>query len=124
MPLQRMPPRVRLAGSSGSGDCVLMTSVCSSGACTSAILRVMVPYEPLMVCGLLTIRHSEKMTSCAVKGWPLENFTPSRSLNSQVLSSSAFHEVASRGTSFMPASCPTSVSKMCAVIESLGVTWW
>ncbi|KAG1212269.1 hypothetical protein G6F68_021821 [Rhizopus microsporus] len=74
-----------------------------------------------MDCSLFITRQNVKITSCAVKGWPFANFTPSRSLNSQVVSSTAFQAVASRGIRAILASCPTSVSNMCEVIASFGV---
>src|SRR5438477_8406650 len=43
-------------------------------------------------------RSNENFTSSAVSGSPLWNFTPRRSLNSHVVSLSAFHEVARDGS--------------------------
>ncbi|MNT56574.1 hypothetical protein D3C72_1938830 [compost metagenome] len=74
-----------------------------------------------MACSLFITRQNVKITSWAVNGWPLENLTPSRSVNSQVVSSTGFHAVASRGIRFIFASCPTRVSNMCEVIASFGV---
>ena len=75
-----------------------------------------------MDCSLFITRQNVKITSCGVKGWPLENLAPWRSVNSQVVSSMDFQAVARRGISFMAASWPTSVSNTCEVIASLGVT--
>ena len=101
-----------------------MTSTLPSRTSMRASFCTTLRYEPPIDCSLWNARHSVKITSCGVNGWPLENFTPSRRVNSQVVSSTAFQAVASRGTRFILASWPISVSKMCEVIASLGVTWW
>ena len=59
------------------------------------------------------IRSIENFTSAAVKGEPSWNFTPGRSLNSQVEVSIAFHEVASRGSRDRSSPDQTRVSKTC-----------
>ncbi|MCY1545823.1 hypothetical protein D9M68_817830 [compost metagenome] len=102
----------------------MITRVLPSRTCTSANFWTMDGYELLMDCSLLTTRQKVNSTSWAVKGWPLENLTPSRSVNSQVVSSTGFQAVARRGIRFILASWPTSVSNMCEVIASFGVAWW
>jgi hypothetical protein len=57
-----------------------------------------------------SIRSNENFTACALKGSPLWNFTPGRSLNSQVVASTARQESASPGRRARLASRPTSVS--------------
>jgi hypothetical protein len=64
------------------------------------------------------------MMSFALKSEPSENFTPARSLNSQVVSSSVFHEAASIGRTIWFSSWSTMRSKMCLVIELLGARLW
>jgi hypothetical protein len=51
-------------------------------------------------CGTAGARSSENLTSSAVKGVPSWKRTPVRSLTSQVVSSSAFHDVARLGPTF------------------------
>ena len=52
------------------------------------------------------------------------NFTPGRSLNSQVVSLTVFQETASRGLICCRSSWSSTVSKMCRIIELLGVRLW
>ena len=59
------------------------------------------------------MRSIENFTSCAVKSDPSWNFTPRRSLNSQVVSLMAFQLSASRGSSSSPSPDQTSVSNTC-----------
>ena len=59
------------------------------------------------------MRSIENFTSSAVKSEPSWNFTPSRSLNSQVVGSTTFQEVASPGSSWSLSPDQTSVSKTC-----------
>jgi hypothetical protein len=60
--------------------------------------------------GTVGMRLIEAITSSAVKSLPSCHLTPLRSLNSQVVSSSAFHDSASCGLSCSFASLPTSFS--------------
>src|SRR5947207_1498655 len=70
-----------------------------------------------MVVGLgpdtVGMRSIENLTSAAVKSEPSWNFTPGRSLNSQVVSFSAFQLSARRGSSSSPSPDQTSVSNTC-----------
>jgi hypothetical protein len=61
------------------------------------------------------------MTLSAVKGEPSWKVTPRRSLNSQVLSSTVFHDSASAGCGLLSGSICTSVSKMWLAICWFGV---
>ena len=58
----------------------------------------------------VSARSAENTTSSAVRVAPSWNFTPSRSLNRQVLASGCDHDVASQGTIFHALSRQTSVS--------------
>src|SRR6478735_6329743 len=74
--------------------------------------------------GTLGIRFNVNTTSSAVKGEPSCHFTFLRSLISQVRSSTAFHDVASEGTSLPPGSRAMSDSKTCSIIALLGERLW
>src|ERR671930_1736099 len=54
----------------------------------------------------------ENLTSALVSGSPLWNFTPGRSLNSQVVSLTVFHSVASWGISLRSGSRVVRLSKI------------
>src|SRR3989440_422648 len=87
------------SSSSGKGLSVTMWIVSGSTIRTSFTAR-MLPYCGdffFSLPGSVT-RSKENFTSSAVSGSPLWNFTPRRSLNSQVVSFSAFQEVASDGS--------------------------
>ena len=60
-------------------------------------------------------RSYDATTSFAVNGVPSENFTPDRSLNTQVFGSGFFQEVASTGT-ILPSSTRTSGSMICWIV--------
>ena len=70
--------------------------------------------------GTLGARSAVKRTSSASKAEPSVNFTPLRSLNSQVVSLIAFHEVARPGVRRCFASCSIRREKMCVAIELFG----
>src|SRR5688572_29220451 len=69
-------------------------------------------------------RSKLKSTSSAVNGVPSWNFTSRRSLNSQVVSSIAFHDSARLGRSRWRSSWSTRYSKMWLSNELLGVRLW
>src|SRR5689334_13714867 len=70
--------------------------------------------------GTFGMRSIENTTSSAVSSLPSWNFTPLRSLNSQVLSSIVFHDVARPGIMRESGSICTSLSKMCSAMLLLG----
>src|SRR6185503_7938797 len=72
----------------------------------------------------LGARSKVNCTSSAVKGVPSWNFTPFRSLNSQVVLSIGFHDSARPGTRRCFSSCSTRLSKMWVSIELLGERLW
>ena len=91
--------KTRRSRSSGNGLSVTMWIVSASTIRTSLIAR-MLPYWGdffFSLPGSIT-RSTENFTSSAVRGSPLWNFTPLRSLNSHVVSFSAFHDVARDGS--------------------------
>ena len=71
--------------------------------------------------GTFGARSKLNSTSSAVKGLPSCHLTPWRSLNSQVVLSSAFHEVARPGKRRCRSSCKIKASKMLAVRALFGV---
>ena len=97
--------------------------VCGSTTFTSTIGLVKVAKDDGLL-GTLGTRLSVKTTSSAVKGEPSWKRTFLRSLNSQVRSSSAFHDVARPGTSFWFSSRLMSGSKTCSIIELFGDRLW
>ena len=80
----------------------------------------MKPPKPPELLGTLGARVMVKATSSAVKGRPSCHGTPSRSLNSQMVGSTARHEVARPGTSCALAVRSVSVLKMCSASEEFG----
>ena len=98
-----------------------MMTVRSSGVFTSAMRLVVSVYDSDTLVSLFSVRQMVNSTSLDVKGWPLENLTPGRSLNSQVRSSRFFHDVASEGTSSILALRATSESYTWAENASLAV---
>src|SRR5450830_408308 len=122
MPFQRMGRlRAISAGSSGSGSAVLMMTVMSSGIFTSVMRLVVSVYDCDTLVSLFSVRQMVNSTSCEVNRWPLENFTPGRSLNSHVRSSRFFHDLASEGTSSILALRATSESYTWAAKASFAV---
>src|SRR5690606_20230978 len=104
MPFQMMGSwRASSAGISGKGAAVFRMTVWSSGVCTSVSSLVTVMYDCEILVSLFSVRHTENNTSWDVKGSPFENFTPSRSFNSQVRSSRFFQDTARPGLSCMSA---------------------
>ena len=71
--------------------------------------------------GTLGARSKVKITSSAVNGEPSCHVTPLRSLNSQMVSSTAFQLSASPGISLCFSSVPIRRSKTWLRIELLGV---
>jgi hypothetical protein len=69
-------------------------------------------------------RSSEKTTSSAVNSEPSWNFTPSRSLNSQVRSSTARHDTARPGFRRWFSSLSISRPKTCSPRLAFGVRRW
>ena len=102
---------------------VLKTIVCGSTTFTSTIGLVKVAKDDGLL-GTLGTRFSVNTTSSAVKGEPSWKRTFLRSLNSQVRSSSAFHDVARPGTSFWLSSRLMRGSKTCSIIELFGDRLW
>src|SRR3989441_1267555 len=97
--LGTMGKKTSRSSSSGNGLSVTRWIVSASTMRTSLMAR-MLPYWGdffFSLPGSVT-RSNENFTSSAVIVSPLWNFTPLRSLNSQVVSLSAFHEVASDGS--------------------------
>ncbi len=70
--------------------------------------------------GTCGTRSIENTTSAAVSSLPSWNLMPRRSLNSHVLSSIVFHDVAMPGIIRESASICTSLSKMCSAMLLLG----
>jgi hypothetical protein len=70
--------------------------------------------------GTFGTRSIENATSSAVSSEPSVNLTPLRSLNSHVVGSITFHDVASPGIIFESASIWTSLSKMCSAALLFG----
>ena len=64
------------------------------------------------------MRVMENFTSSAVKSEPSWNFTFGRSLNSQVVGSTAFQLVARRGSISSPSPDQTSVSNTCLSVSA------
>ena len=74
--------------------------------------------------GTVGTRAMVKATSSAVKSCPLWNFTPGRSLNSQVVSSTGRQDRARPGRGRTLASVATSVPKTIPATPELGVRLW
>src|SRR6185437_4148125 len=106
-------------GSSTCGAAVLKMIVYGSTIFTSTMGLVNVAKDDGLF-GTFGTRFRVKATSSAVKGDPSWKCTPLRSLNSHVSSSSAFHEVARHGTSFMFSSRRMSGSKICSSMLLFG----
>src|SRR5688572_27893862 len=96
--------------SCGFGALVFTRMVWSSTFFTDSMPRVNWAKE-LGELGTLGTRSMVKITSSAVKGVPSWNFTFWRSLNSHVVSSTSFHEVASAGLTASLSSYSVSLSK-------------
>ncbi|MNT20347.1 hypothetical protein D3C72_1556530 [compost metagenome] len=125
MPLQMMgSERASSLGMVGMGLSLLMMTVCSSGVCTSVKFCIGSMYERDTLVSLFSTRQMVNSTSFDVNGSPLENFTPLRSLSSQVLSSTGFHDSARPGISSIFALRLISDSKIWAENESFVVTLW
>src|SRR5688572_21305457 len=96
--------------SCGLGALVFTRMVWSSTFFTDSMPRVNWAKE-LGELGTLGTRSMVKITSSAVKGVPSWNFTPWRSLNSQVVSSISLQEVANAGRTLSLSSYSVSLSK-------------
>src|SRR5687768_2733464 len=96
--------------SCGFGALVFTTIVWSSTFLTDSMPRVNWANE-LGELGTLGTRSMVKITSSAVKGVPSWNLTPFLSLNSQVVSSTSFHDSASAGRTLSLSSYSVSLSK-------------
>src|SRR5215211_4715343 len=106
-------------GASGYGAAYLKRSVYGSTTSIFWIALVYAVNGPGLF-GTFGTRSIENATSSAVSSLPSVNLTPLRSLNSQVLSSSVFHDVARPGIIRESGSICTSLSKMCSAMLLLG----
>src|SRR5689334_5178092 len=106
-------------GASGYGVAYLNRIVYGSTISTDVMSLVYGVNGPGLF-GTLGTRSSVNFTSSAVSSVPSLNFTPLRSLNSQVVGSTVFHDVAMPGIMCESGSISTSLPKMCSATLLLG----
>src|SRR6516162_2016436 len=109
----------RSFGASGYGAAYLKRIVYGSTISFATIAFVYAENGPGLF-GTVGTRSIENTTSWAGNSLPSVNLTPLRSLNSHVLSSIAFHDIASPGMIFESGSIWTSLSKMCSAMLLFG----
>jgi hypothetical protein len=116
---ETMKMLARSESSCGLGALVFTRIVWSSTFLTDSMPRVNCAKE-LGELGTLGTRSMVKITSSAVNGLPSWNTTPGRSLSSQVVLSTSFHEVASAGRISSLSPYSTSLSKKYCIDELVG----
>src|SRR5256884_9188795 len=109
----------RSFGASGYGAAYLKRIVYGSTISLAMIAFVYAVTGPGLF-GTFGTRSIENTTYSAVSSLPSWNLTPLRSLNSHVLSSTVFHDVARPGIIFESGSICTSLSKMCSAMLLFG----